>query len=339
MAPSDSRQPVDTAALLTAIVQSSEDAIISADLSGKLTSWNRAAEQLYGYTAAEVLGQPNKRIIPAERFAEEDEIVRRVIAGEFVPTLETVRIRRDGKRIEVALTVSPIRGPRGEVIGISKISRDLSDQRRAERLKDEALATSRRLASIVESSDDAIVGKNLDGIITAWNRAAERMFGFTASEAIGQSIRIIVPADRQDEETSILSRLRRGEKIDHFETVRCRKDGSCVSISLTVSPIRDEHDVVVGASKIARDITERKRAQESTDREHRRTTFLADMARHVSQSLDYTQTLRRIANAAVPGIADWCAVDMVQDDGQIAPGGGACRRGQDRAGKGTAPPL
>jgi PAS domain-containing protein len=93
----------------------------------------------------------------------------------------------------VTLTASPIRGPQGDVVGISQISRDLSDQRRTERLEDEALATSRRLASIVETSDDAIVGKNLDGIITSWNRAAERMFGFTASDAIGQSIRIIVP--------------------------------------------------------------------------------------------------------------------------------------------------
>jgi PAS domain S-box-containing protein len=309
--------PVDTAALLTAIVQSSEDAIISADLSGNVTSWNRAAEQLYGYTAGEVLGQPIKRIIPRERHAEEDDVLRRVFAGEFVPTFETVRRRKDGTLVEVALTASPIHGPSGDVIGVSKISRDLADQRRAERLKDKTLAISRQLASIVESSDDAIIGKNLDGIITSWNRAAERMFGFTASEAIGQSIRIIVPADRQDEETSILARLRRGEKIDHFETVRCRKDGSRLSISLTVSPIRDERDVVIGASKIARDISERKGADEAADRAHRRTTFLAHMAKQVSQSLDYTQTLKGIATAAVPGIADWCAVDMTQEDGQI----------------------
>src|SRR4030095_13254173 len=143
------------------------------------------------------------------------------------------------------------------------------------------------------------------------------MFGFSAEEAIGQSIRIIVPKDRQDEETTILARLRRGEKIHHFETIRCRKDGTCFPISLTVSPIQND-SVVVGVSKIARDISQRKRAEEDAEREHRRAVFLAEMARHLSKFLDSTQILEGIATAAVPEIADWCAVDMVQEDRQIA---------------------
>ena len=306
--------PVDQVALLTAIIESTEDAIISVDLDGTLTSWNRAAEQLYGYTAAEAVGRPNRLIIPPDRFAEEADILKRLHAGHSVPTLETVRVRKDGTRIDVALTPSAIRAVDGRIIGISKISRDLSSRRRAER---EALQASRRLASIVESSDDAIVSKDLDGTITSWNPAAERMFGFSAEEAIGQSIRIIVPKDRQDEETTILARLRQGEKIQHFETTRCRKDGSCLPISLTMSPIRND-SVVIGVSKIARDISERKRAEEDADREHRRTVFLAEMARRLSKSLDSNQTLQGIAMAAVPDIADWCAVDMMQDDGQIA---------------------
>lgn len=304
--------PVDTAALLTAIVESSEDAIISTDPSGILTSWNRAAEQLYGYAAAEALGQPNRIIIPPDRFAEEDDIIRRLLQGYVVPTLETIRLRKDGTRIEVVLTPSAIRENGGRILGISKISREVDG------LKREAAATSRQMASIVESSDDAIIGKNLDGIVTSWNRAAEQMFGFTAEEAIGRSIRIIVPVDRQDEETRILARLRQGEKIEHFETIRCRKDGSCVPISLTVSPIRDEKGVVIGASKIVRDITERKRAEEETDREHRRTAFLAQMTERLSKSLDYAHTLESVAMLAVPGVADWCALDIVQDNAQIA---------------------
>ena len=115
----------------------------------------------------------------------------------------------------------------------------------------------RHLARVVESSDDAIVSKDLNSIITSWNRAAERMFGYTAAEAIGQSIRMIIPADRQAEEDMVLARIRAGEAITHFETIRQRKDGTLVPISLTVSPIHDDAGQVIGASKIARDITDR----------------------------------------------------------------------------------
>ncbi len=122
------------------------------------------------------------------------------------------------------------------------------------------------LAAIVDSSDDAIISKSLEGIITSWNRSAERIFGYTAAEAIGLPILIIIPTDRLDEEPRILERLRRGERVDHFETVRRRKDGTLVDISVTISPIRDSTGKVVGASKVARDITERKEAQRLAQR-------------------------------------------------------------------------
>src|SRR5258705_86932 len=125
-----------------------------------------------------------------------------------------------------------------------------------------------RLAAIVDSSDDAIVSKTLDGVITSWNRTAERLFGYSAAEAIGQSIFLIIPEDRRSEEEYVLSRLRRGEQIDHFETVRKTKDGRYIPISLTVSPIRDAKGAIVGASKIARDISERVRGQEALRRAH-----------------------------------------------------------------------
>ena len=117
------------------------------------------------------------------------------------------------------------------------------------------------LAAIVESSDDAIISKDLNGIIQTWNRGAERVFGYTADEVIGKPVTILMPADRLDEEPGILARIRRGERIDHYETVRQRKDGSLIDISLTVSPMRGNDGRVIGASKIARDITERKRAE------------------------------------------------------------------------------
>ena len=156
--------------------------------------------------------------------------------------------------------MSPIIDDAGRVVGASKIARDISDRVQA------ALAN-RRLAAVVESSDDAIVTKDLNGIITSWNAAAERMFGYTAAEAIGRSIRIVIPQELQQEEDVVLAKIRAGEKIDHFETVRQRKDGTRLSISFSVSPIRDERGEIVGASKIARDITERTRLM-ATAREH-----------------------------------------------------------------------
>ncbi len=118
------------------------------------------------------------------------------------------------------------------------------------------------LASIVETSDDAIVSKNLDGVITSWNRGAERVFGYSAGEVVGQPITIVIPEDRQSEEREVLTRVGQGERIDHYETVRQRKDGSLIVVSLSVSPVKNAEGKIVGASKIARDITEQRRGQE-----------------------------------------------------------------------------
>src|SRR5581483_4150420 len=132
--------------------------------------------------------------------------------------------------------------------------RDVSDARKAE-------LAQRRLAAIVESSDDAIIGKNLDGYITTWNQGAERIFGYTAAEAVGQHITLIIPPERHDEEPKILARLRQGQRVDHYETVRLTKDGRRLNISLTISPIRNLEGDIVGASKISRDITAQKAAE------------------------------------------------------------------------------
>jgi PAS domain S-box-containing protein len=176
---------------------------------------------------------------------------------------------------------------------------------------------SARLAAIVASSDDAIVSKDLNGIITSWNRAAERMFGYAAHETIGQSIRLIIPDAHQHEEDTILDRIRRGESIQHFETMRCRKDGSCFPISVTVSPIRDQAGTVIGASKIARDITERKRAEALAQRVQREAEFVARMAEVLSGPQDYESRLKSFVDLAVPAMADWAALDIVEPDGRI----------------------
>jgi PAS domain S-box-containing protein len=241
---------------LGAIVDSSDDAIVSQDLDGIIYTWNPGAERLFSYTAEEAIGTPITRlVIPVDRHDEESEILSRVRRGEHVDHYETVRRRKDGSLVEISLTVSPVKNAEGRIIGASKIARDISERKRITQFE-------QRLASIVESSDDAIVSKDLDGIIQSWNPGAERLFGYTAEEVIGKPITLLIPTDRHDEESEILSRIRRGERIDHYETVRRRKDGSLVEISLTVSPVKNAEGRIIGASKIARDITERRRAQE-----------------------------------------------------------------------------
>jgi PAS domain S-box-containing protein len=157
---------------------------------------------------------------------------------------------------------------------VDNISQSLLDELPALRLKaDKALGL---LAAIVDSSDDAIISKSLEGIVTSWNAAAERLFGYTAKEAVGQHISFIIPINRLDEEVAILERLRRGERIDHFDTVRLRKDGATLDISLTISPVRDAAGKIVGASKIARDFTQRKRVERALHESEQRFRMLAD---------------------------------------------------------------
>jgi PAS domain S-box-containing protein len=166
------------------------------------------------------------------------------------------------------------------------------------------------LASIVESSDDAIITKNLDGIITSWNKAAERVFGYTAEEAIGKPITIVIPPQRHDEEPAILDRIRRGERIEHYETVRQRKDGSLIDISLTVSPVKNAQGQIVGASKIARDITERKRNDEHVatlvrEAEHRTKNILATVQATVILShSDTPDGLKRAIEGRIQALAN-----------------------------------
>lgn len=372
-------------ALLAAIVESSDDAIITKDLNGIITSWNRGAQRIFGYTAQEAIGQPVTILMPPDRKDEEPAILARIRRGERIEHYRTVRRAKDGRSLDISITVSPIIDSQGRIIGASKIARDISQEMRAieqvreseEQLRvtlssigDAVMATDRsgnitfmnpvaerltgwqapqaigaplvnafriineftrqpvedpvskvlragspvglanhtlliakdgaerpiddsgapirgsaadlrgvvlvfrdvterrkaeltalRLAAIVENSDDAIISKNLDGTITTWNEGAKRIFGYSATEIIGKSIRTLIPTELQAEEDGILARLRRGERVYHFETIRVAKNGHQIPISLTISPIRDSEGNIVGASKIARDITERRKGE------------------------------------------------------------------------------
>ena len=240
---------------LSAIIAGSSDAIMTKRLDGIVTGWNDAAQKIFGYTPQEMLGQPMTRLFPPDRMQEETFILERLKEGDRVEHFETVRRHKDGHDVHVSVTISPIFDAAGQVVGASKIARDIT-----ERIKFES--ASRHLEMIVSSSEDAIVGKSLNGIITSWNSGAEKIFGYSASEMIGTPVERLIPPDRKAEETLILERLRKGQSVEHFETVRVRKDGTQVYVSVTISPMKDATGRIIGASKIARDITRRKHAEQ-----------------------------------------------------------------------------
>lgn len=240
--------------MLAAIVESSDDAIVSKDLDGMVTSWNKSAEGMFGYTAEEIVGRPITLIIPPELQDEEPQILARIRAGERIEHFETERLHKNGERIPISLTVWPVKDEHGTIVGAAKIARNLTRQKSTEE-------AAFRLAAIVESSDDAIVSKDLNGIVTSWNEAAERILGYTAKEMIGKPVTLIIPPELHDEEPRILKKIGSGQRIEHFQTVRCKKNGERIDVSLTISPVRDQNGKIVGAAKILRDITQQKRME------------------------------------------------------------------------------
>jgi PAS domain S-box-containing protein len=399
---------------LSAIIESADDAIISKTLEGIITSWNRGAERIFGYTAAEIIGKPVTILIPADHLDEEPAILERLRAGERIEHYETVRVRKDGTLVDISLTVSPIRSPDGHVIGASKIARNMTERRLAEATlrgqaevinqaydaiflrdsdstnaitlwnqgaertygytQEEALGRSphellktetpiplaeiyERLrregywegelrhtrkdgeqivvetrwatvrderrevtsileitrdvterkraeekllqtAAIIENSDDAIISKNLDGVIISWNPGAERLYGYTPEEAIGQSVTMLIPPDRPDEEPRILKQIRRGERFDHYETVRRRKDGTLLDVSLTVSPVKDAEGRIIGASKIARDISARRRAEEQLREQAEIIETVNQLGQTLAGELDLHKLVQAVTDAA-----------------------------------------
>ena len=262
-----------------AIVESSDDGIISKDLNGIITSWNEGAQRIFGFTAAEMIGRPVRLLIPEEMQDQEDGILARIRSGERVDHFETERLNKAGARVPVSLNISPIKDREGRIFGASKVVRDISAQQQADALRN-------RLSAIVESSDDAIISKDLRGVITSWNQGAERTFGYTAAEMIGTSIMRIVPSDLLDEEADILRRMHAGQRIHHFRTHRLHKDGTAIPLSITVSPVRDASGKVIGASKVARDVSEQLRfEQQLEDSDRNKDHFLATLAHELRNPL------------------------------------------------------
>ena len=239
-------------ALLSSLVESSDDAIISKSLDGTITSWNKAAETMFGYSANEIIGKPISLLVPKEGQEEFASLMEKIKQDQRIKHFETERIRKDGSIINVSVTLSPIKSRDGKIIGLSKIVRNISERRKneEERIK---------LASIVESSDDAILAMDLNGKIVSWNRGAVKMFGYEEKELMGKSVQIIYPSERTDELIEIIHRLKSGSRIEHFETERKRKDGVTIDVSLSISPIKNKKGEIIEIAKIIRDISGQKR--------------------------------------------------------------------------------
>src|SRR5690348_11093806 len=221
----DETEIEDTVLWRAEIVESSDDAIIGKSLKGIVHSWNKGAERVFGYAAEEMLGRSITLLNPPDRGEEEAGILHRIQRGERVSHFETTRVRKDGKLIDVSLTISPIHGRDGSIIGASHIARDITEGKQNKR-------TAELLAAIVASSDDAIIGKSLDGVIQSWNQGAERLYGYGRDEVLGKSMTLLLPQDRPDEEATILEQVRKGDRVAHFETVRIRKDRKVIDVSL-----------------------------------------------------------------------------------------------------------
>jgi PAS domain S-box-containing protein len=260
------------------------DAVISTDAEGRVTFMNGVAESLTAWTQSDAMGRPLSEIfqIVDERTRQPgpNPALRALREGTVVGLANhTILIARDGTERPIDDSAAPIRDDAGTAVGAVLVFRDVTERRIAE----EAQA---RLAAIVESSQDAIISKTLDGVIRTWNTGAERLFDYTPGEAIGQPITMIIPPDRRDEEYEILARISRGERIEHFETIRVSKLGRKINISLTVSPIRDSDGLIVGASKVARDITDRKRVEKALEEANqRKDQFIALLAHELRNPL------------------------------------------------------
>jgi len=261
------RRAEETQRQLAAIVQSTDDAMFSLDVDGLVTGWNAGAERLFGWTAEAVMGKN-----PWPPTSTPGSIERRVKAlrGERIDPYESEVVAKGGRLVAVLISVSQLRDADGSVVGAAVNIRDITASKREHEAR-------LRLAAIVESSSDAIIAKDLDGTILSWNTGAERLYGYASSEAVGRNISLLVPPDHRDEIPAILQRIKIGDRIEHYETVRRRKDGAMVDVSITVSPVYDTGGTITGASAIARDIGDRRR----TEAEIRRLN--ADLERRVTE--------------------------------------------------------
>jgi PAS domain S-box-containing protein len=285
---------------LASLLTLSYEPMLVWQLNGPIEFWNTGAERLYGFAPEEAIGHSSHALLQTKFPVEFDELITQ-LQNERCWSGELRHICKDGREVIVESRLQLLDD--GTVI---EVNRDTTDRKQIE--DDEQQLSF--LAAIVQSSDDAIATKNLDGIITSWNKGAEGVFGYTAEEAIGQPITIVIPQDRQDEERRILTRIRRGERIEHFETIRQHKHGNLIWVSLTISPVKNAEGKIVGASKTARDITEQKRTGEqiatlAREAEHRSKNLLANVQAMVNLSqADSVVDLKKAIEGRIQALAN-----------------------------------
>jgi PAS domain S-box-containing protein len=294
----------DRAERLANLLTLSYEPMLVWQLNGPIEFWNTGADRLYGFTPEEAIGRSSHALLQTKFPVEFTEWITQ-LQNERYWSGELRHICKDGREVIVESRQQLLSD--GTVI---EVNRDITERTQIKADLRESEQQLRWLASIVQSSDDAIVSKSLDGIITSWNKGAERVFGYTAEEAIGQPITIVIPQDRQEEEHTILTRIRRGERIEHFETVRQRKHGSLIWVSLTISPVKNAEGKIVGASKIARDITEQKRTSDqiatlAREAEHRSKNLLANVQAMVNLSqADMVADLKKAVEGRIQALAN-----------------------------------
>ena len=268
----------------------SDYAVYMLDVEGCVASWNAGAARITGYHAREVIGKHVRCFYTATDHAQkrpEAALQEAVSAGSSEG--EGWRLRKDQSSFWANAVISPIYDESGALSGYSNVMRDITAQKQAQEVRE-------RLASVVDSSDDAIISSTLDGTIVAWNRGAEELFGYSASEAVGSPLLLVIPADRLDEESDIVARTMRGVSIKHFETVRVHRDGMRIDVSLAIAPMRDRDGVIIGASKIARDISERIQA------ENKLSAQAAELARSRQAVEAQKLMMQSVLNSMVEGL-------------------------------------
>jgi PAS domain S-box-containing protein len=240
------------------LFETSVDGIATSDMDGRFTDCNQACQRMLGYSLDEMKKLTYQQLTPEKWHKMETKIIQeQTLKKGFTVEYEKEIIRKDGTMIPVSNRAWATFDENGKPKAMWGIVRDITERKRTEEsFRDRAL-----LASLVESSDDAIIGKTLDGVIVSWNSGAQKTYGYAAEDVIGKHVSILVPPEIQDDVTKFLDSIKRGEHVDRYRTVRVRKDGSRIDVSITVSPIKDANGKIIGASTIARDITERKRME------------------------------------------------------------------------------
>ena len=286
------KQPGGSDSLFRAIFNQAPVAIATIDLGAHFVEVNGFFCESVGYSRSQLLGMTLLELARPEEVVDTRTQLERLAKGETTYiACEQRYARKDGSDFVGRITATALRDSTGQLINLLCILDELEEDELVE-------ITRNRLAAVVESSDEAIISKTLDGVITTWNRGAQRIFGYTSAEAIGRSILLLIPPELIDQEHAFLDRLKRGERIEHYETIRLRKDSTPVPVSLTVSPIRGADGSIVGASKIARDISPQKQAERQIKEQADTLELLNGASAAISAHLELRELVQTVTDAA-----------------------------------------